>query len=258
MAPAALRAGLFDDLPHARRLEWPAAAPTPDGLLLATNRSLATGVLVTAENAELHLCGGSRLVLRTAWLHGTRLVRAAAGIDEVRLHWQRGPHRRSARELAALVPLLPWTRRFELRAHCRVRGVRGLFVLGTHDAILPGAEPAAFDSALERRFARDFTAVAGSWQLVREPVPLALGDQLAFPDFFVRRRDARDGFWLEIAGLRDPRALPQKLALLANDRYVLCLPQRVVDGLAPHSRLVGFTRCVDAAAVLARLTALEG
>lgn len=250
---------LFADLPHARGLVWPSPAPTTSLLLLATNRAIAMAMVATAERAELQLVGGARTVLRTAWLLGTQLLAADGDAANVRLRWQRpAGDRGAARRLAALVPQLPWTRQFELRATCEVRGRRGTFVLTSHDEILPGPEPRPFDSELERCFARDFALAAPAWELLREPRPLPCGDQLAFPDFLARRRGESGGFWIEIAGLRDPAALPGKLALLAqHPHYLLCLPRRLASAeLLAHARVIPFSRRIDVADVLARMAVL--
>ncbi|MBX3464869.1 MAG: DUF790 family protein [Planctomycetes bacterium] len=255
ITPATLLADLFADLPHARPLLWPEPAPTPGTLRLAANRCLAAGLLVHAEDAELRLVGGARAVLRTAWLRGLGLVAAPGPGGAATFHWRRGSRgARAARDLAALVPLLPWTRQFELRARCRLPGAVGTFVLSHHDAILPGPEPRPFDSALERRFALDFAALAPDWELLREPAPLVHGDQFVFPDFLARPRGAAGGCLLEVAGLRDPLALPARLALLQREpRYLLCLPRRHLPPGVEHDRIVAFGRRVPAAAVRQRL-----
>ena len=129
-------------------------------------------------------------------------------------------------------------------------------MLTARDAILPGPEPRAFDSALERHFANDFLALAHDWELLREPAPLVCGSQLAFPDFLARRRSEQTGWWIEIAGLRDRSVLPNKLALLAQEpNYVLCLPRHLVPtALLGHAGIVAFTHRVHAEQVLARLS----
>ena len=51
-------------------------------------------------------------------------------------------------------------------------------------------------------------------------------------------------WWVELAGLRDPRALAGKVALLEREScYVLCLPRaRCPAELAKHARVVPFGR----------------
>ncbi len=255
LTATALADELFADLPHARAAVWPTPALEPSRFTLLGNRVIAQGVLVHARSATLQLVGASRALLRTAWLHGTGLSVDAVDREGVRLRWRRDEGHRRARSLAALVPLLPWTRRYQLRAHCTVRGCTGLFVLSTGDAILPGTEPRHFDSALERDFAHAFAAAAPDWDLLREPVPVVVAGGLAFPDFELRHRASGGRWLLELAGLRERAALAGKLALLANEpRYMLCLPRRLVPlAWAGHPRLVPFERRARVQDVLERI-----
>ena len=251
-----LLARLFADLGDARALAWPTPAPTPSDLLLAVNRAAARTLLRTASSAELRLSGHSRTVLRTAWLRGVHFTVHTHDAATSTLHWRPPAHgTRSGRHLAHLLPVLPWARWFELRAHCTVGPHRGTLVLTSHEALPPGPEPRAFDSRLEQRFAAAFTTLAPAWELLREPVPVRCGDQLAFPDFLVRRRGEHGGCWLEIAGLRERGALAGKAALLAQqERYVLCVPTRAATAaLRAHPRVVPFRRDVEVTSVLACL-----
>lgn len=253
---ATLLDGLFDDLGSARALPWPTPGPTPSDLLLAVNRAIAQTLLRSAHSAVLHLSGHSRTVLRTAWLRGVHFAVHTHGAATTTLHWRPPEHApQTGRHLAHLLPVLPWARWFELRARCTVGRDAGTLVLTSHEALPPGPEPRAFDSRLEQRFAAAFALAAPDHELLREPVPVRCGDQLAFPDFLVRRRGERDGWWLEIAGLRDRGALAGKLALLQREaRYVLCVPQRVMTAeLRAMARVVPFGREVDVGAVLACL-----
>jgi hypothetical protein len=202
------------------------------------------------------LHGASRAVLRTAWLHGACFRIAAARAAPAGEHaaglaadlvWQpTAGDARAGRRLASVLPVLPWARRFELRACCRWRGERANLVLSSLDALPVGRAPAPFDSALEADVAdalvRTFAARGG--QLVREPAPVPCGEQLAFPDFVVTVPGAGPPWWLEVAGLRDPAALPGKLQLLARlPNYVLCVPRpRCPEALATHARVVPFAR----------------
>ena len=257
-APAQLRAALFDDLPARRLVVWQEPRPTPLDVAHAGNRCQAATLLQRAESFELELLGGSRTVLRTAWLHGAELVTASADLERVQLRWQRSPLAPAPprlRAFAALLPVLPWTRQFVLRARCRWRGELGTFVLDSTTALLPGPAPRPFDSALERDLAAACAVLAPELELVREPAPLPRGDQLAFPDFLVRRRGGTAVAWLEIAGGRMPTSLAGKLVLLAHEpRYVLCAPRRLA--LPEHPRLVPFGRRIDAKAVLRAVRSL--
>jgi predicted nuclease of restriction endonuclease-like RecB superfamily len=252
-----LAAHLFDDLPHARPVDCPDFLLDPTRLALATNLAIAKAVLLGAEAAELRLSGASRAVLQTAWLHGAHFSVRRATAATADLAWARAPDAAGpARGLAAIVPVLPWARRFELRARCRLGELAGTFVLTSHDPILPGPEPRTFDSRLERRFARDLRALSPDWELLREPVPLLLGGgRMVFPDFLLRHRGHGSAWLVEIAGLRDRGALDDKLAVLAAEpRFLLCLPAALVPaGFETHPRVLPFGRRVDAAALLGRL-----
>lgn len=253
-----LLAHLFADLPGERRIAWPESQFDPSFVILLANRLLVQGMLRHANAAELTVHGASRSVLRTAWLHGNGLHVHACRDDRAELRWWNSNRRGATRSLTALVPTLPWTRCYTLRAACQVRHEAGTLVLSTGDAILPGPEPRQFDSALERDFARDFAADAPGWRLLREPVPIQLAQSLAFPDFEVHRASDGTRWLLEIAGLRDPAALPQKLALLGNARTILCLPRaHVPPELRTEPRIVPFGRRVIATEVLATLNRLS-
>lgn len=255
LSPAKVEAALFADVDAPLRVRWPAWLDA-DGLRRATNGRFAAALLATASAARLALYGASRAVLRTAWLHGACFRIAAtrskpageltAGLA-ADLVWQpTAGDARAGRRLASVLPVLPWARRFELRACCRWRGERANLVLSSLDALPVGTAPASFDSALEADVAdalvRTFAARGG--QLVREPAPVPCGEQLAFPDFVVTVPGAGPPWWLEVAGLRDPAALPGKLQLLARlPSYVLCVPRlRCPVALATHARVVPFAR----------------
>ncbi len=258
--PATAAALLFGDVGWQRPVQVPGELTVPR-LELLVDRALARGLLRSAVAATLSLRGSARAVLQTAWLHGGGFAVATVDGDGARVAWRTGPAAgdRCRRSLVAILPLLPWTRQFELRARCAIGGRQALLVLGPGDPLLPGPEPRAFDSALERRFAVDCAAAAPTWELLREPVPCVLAPgggataALAFPDFELRdRRDGRRAL-VEIAGLRDLGALPGKLALLAAlPQLVLCLPRRAVPAaFAAHPLVVPFDRRLDVQAVLA-------
>ena len=256
VAVETLTSELFADLPRQRLLSWPAAPWTTDQLQLTTNTALAAGLLVSASSAELRLRGAARTVLRTAWLRGVpfALERRSPDDRRVLLRWLPPPGElRPGRRLGALLPVLMWSRQFELRAQCRWRTHSGALVLTEHDALLPGPAPTPFDSQLERDVAAELTRLLPDWHLLREPVPLPCGNGLAFPDFELRRRGSDETWWLELCGLRDPTALPGKLALLAQHRrYLLCLPRAAIPpSLRDHPRVVGCGRRVPTAAVVA-------
>lgn len=261
---ATATAMLFGDVVWQRPVQVPRDLTVPR-LELLVDRALVRGLLRTALAATLSLRGSSRAVLQTAWLHGGGFEVSSVAADGARIAWRAGSSAavaRCRRALLAVLPVLPWTRQFELRARCAIGGRDAVLVLGPGDPLLPGPEPRVFDSALEERFAADCAAVAPEWELLREPAPCVLaptgelgadGAELAFPDFELRdRRDGRRAL-VEIAGLRDRQALPGKLALLAAlPHLVLCLPRRAVpSAFATHPRVVPFDRRPEVQTVLA-------
>ncbi|MBL8737472.1 MAG: DUF790 family protein [Planctomycetes bacterium] len=269
IAADAVAARLFADLGAQRAVRWPPGLD-PDRLRRATNGRFAQALLTTATAAELELHGQSRTVLRTAWLHGASFRFVGGDADGARLAWLPAPgDARAGRRLAGLLPVLGLARRFVLRAACRWRGRRGTLVLSSLDALPVGEPSAPFDSRLEAAVAARLCTELSGFELVREPAPLPLGDGLAFPDFALRPRAgashaaanadtgaswwgearycerlAEPSWWIELAGLRDPRALAGKVALLEREvRYLLCVPRaRCPEALAGHARVVPFGR----------------
>ncbi|MBL9076004.1 MAG: DUF790 family protein [Planctomycetes bacterium] len=242
--PAAeVEARLFADLGEQRCVRWPPQLDV-DAVRRAVNGRFAQALLGTATAAELELSGASRALLRTAWLHGAHFRCRGSDATGARLSWRAPPaDRRAGRRLAAIVPVLGWTRRFELRAECRWRGGRGTLVLTSLDALPVGAPVAPFDSRFEAEVAAALTLELGDWDVLREPAPVPVGERLLFPDFgLVPRGGGAAAWWVEVAGLRDPGALAGKLQLLREvARYVLCVPAgRCPDGWRGHPRIVEF------------------
>jgi predicted nuclease of restriction endonuclease-like RecB superfamily len=250
VGPAELAASLYDDLPERRRVVWPDPPPDPAWLAHAANTALVRGLLRHATAAELQVHGASRVLLKTAWLLGAAPAVLEEPAGAATLRWGDG-----ARVVASLVPLLPWARRYRLRATCALPRGCGELVLATGDPLLPAPEPRPFDSALERELARALGRLLPDWEVVREPAVVATAHGLAFPDFELRPRCGGASWLCELAGLRDAAALPAKVALLARcPNLVLCLPERHVPAeLRGHPRVVSFRRRVDAHAVRAAI-----
>lgn len=246
---------LFQDLPDHRLLAWPEPPPDPGGIILRANLALVGGMLRHARIATIAIHGGARAVLKTAWLLGICIEVDARDPQVVRLRWRRGDGVNAHRTLTSLLPLLPWTQRYHLRASCVIGHDHGDLVVATGDPLQPGPEPRLYDSQLEKAFARDFAAAMPRWLLVREPAAIATKHGLAFPDFGLQSREPAAPWLCEIAGLRNPTALEAKLELLdASRRTILCLPQTAIPGhFAQHPRIVPFRRRVPMAAVVAIL-----
>jgi len=139
----------------------------------------------------------------------------------------------------------------------RVRGEGHLLFVGSGDPLPAGTEPRRFDSAVERRFARDFARAASAFELLREPEPVEADGTLVFPDFAIveRRADGRR-WWLEIAGFWTPEYITRKLERLRAARLeslILCLDARrrcAPTDLPADAAVVRYDRWVDVAAVL--------
>lgn len=262
VTPAALLASLFADLPSQRIA---GAAPTldPGELALRANLALAQGFLARAYTVRISLEGNARAVARHAALRGLLCsVTRSAQADGVSIELS-GPFalfRRTllyGRALGAVVPVLAWTRRFQLEATCDLRGRQVVVTLGSGDPISPATEPRRFDSKVEERFARDFARLAPDWCVVREPEPVEAGGHLFFPDFCVHARHAPGARWfVEIVGFWTPEYLARKLDRLRRaglDHLVLCVDQERNVGAAElpaGAAVVRYRKRIDAGEVL--------
>lgn len=262
VSAAALLASLFADLPS-ERIAVPPPSLDPGDVVLRANLALAQGLLARAYSVRIAVEGNARAVARHAALRGLICsVTRDAGDDLARIELS-GPFalfRRTllyGRALGGIVPVLAWTRRFELEATCDIRGRRAVVTLATGDPIFPSSEPRRFDSRLEEMFARDFARLARDWAIVREPEPIDAGGHLYFPDFAVHPLlDSGRRWFVEIVGFWTPEYLAKKLERLRCARVsnlVLCIDadRNLGDGdLPPNAAVVRYRRRVDAARVL--------
>ena len=123
--------------------------------------------------------------------------------------------------------------------------------------MFPARPPAAFDSRLEERFARDIARRYPDWDVIREPEAVRAGATLIFPDFLLRHRVHVDREVLvEIVGFWTPAYLAAKLQRLREahlGRFILCIDEDRAcarEQLPPGMPVLAFKRRVDAAAVL--------
>jgi predicted nuclease of restriction endonuclease-like RecB superfamily len=252
---AALQQDLYRDLPDQRPVAWPSTPPDAGAFAAAINLALVRGMLHGSDQVAITVRGGSRALLRTAWLLGMHVQVDGRRDDRSRIVWpsptasattdaSTGASRRGP---LSLVAMLPWCHRYRLQARCTIGGARGRLVVSSGDPIQPGPEPRRFDSNLERRFDQAFRREHPEWRVVREPCAVPTAHGLAFPDFSLQA-PGHEPWLCEIAGLRDPLARAAKLALLpACPRLVLCLPRAAMDDrLRAHPRVVPFGRSVDA------------
>lgn len=265
--PAALEAALFADLSGERPAPAPPPELSPEELALRTNLALVQGLLLRAVAVEVEAEGNARALVRQAHLAGLICAVTRAGtVTRLAISGPCALFRRTllyGRALAGLVPLLPWCRRFELRARLELPDGEALLRLRTGDPVWAAREPRRFDSRLEERLARDLQRLALDWDLVREPEPVDTGEALVFPDFqLVHRHEPARRVWIELVGFWTPEYLTRKLAHLRAARLenlILCLDaRRGCGGEAPpaDARLVPFRGRVPAARVLELAEAL--
>lgn len=136
------------------------------------------------------------------------------------------------RALAAFLPACTLARRFRIEARVRLCGRDSTLVVTHADPILsPHRPPRRFDSALEERFHRDFTALGSRWDLRREERLLQVDGAVYFPDFTLRLRDdPRILVDLEVIGFWTREYLARKRALLRNlagARMIFCVDARL-------------------------------
>lgn len=259
---------LFADLPPERVLT-PVAPPLgPSELAARANQALISALLRSALVIRVEARGNLRAFVREVKLSGlvctvaapTRLPAAVA----VRLELS-GPlalFRHTAmygRAVARLVPRLAWCDEFRLEADCRLSGERhAKLVVARGDPIAAGRELEPFDSALEKRFSRDFGRTALDWEITREPEPIPVEGGLIFPDFALQHRRDRARRWLvELVGFWTPEYIERKLRVLRAARLenlVLCMDAErncAREELPEHARIIRFRRRVDVRDVLA-------
>jgi predicted nuclease of restriction endonuclease-like RecB superfamily len=220
-----LQRGLYDDRPGARRLM---RIPEADGhsLLARYNLELGRGVLRDATRVVLRTSGGWRDVFRA--------VKVAGLMHELHRDGKRyrlelsGPAARFlvrparygvrfARVLPVLARTPAWRVDADLMRDGRPGHVRltGRARAGGEDAPV-GSEPRRerYDSAWERRFARDFRASTWAthdgWTMRRERTPLSAGGVVFLPDFTLRHADGREAA-VELVGFWTPEYLQRKL-----------------------------------------------
>src|SRR5262249_40692797 len=151
-------------------------------LALECNASLVSALLHKAIRMRIVARGHVRAVVRHAKLMGLlcRVTPVSAGPskDELALDIS-GPYalfrhtRKYGRALSSLVPRLAWCHQYRLEADCVLEDSSiGRLILHTGDPIAPARELRSFDSKVEEQFARSFSRLAPSWDVVREPLPI--------------------------------------------------------------------------------------
>jgi predicted nuclease of restriction endonuclease-like RecB superfamily len=261
---ADLEETLFADLPGELLVHSPVPVPSVSEVALRVNLALAQSVLQRAATVRIRVDENIRAIVRLARLRGLLCtVRTSQACPE------EGPWLEVSgpfalfrhtlvygRALASIVPLVARCPSYVLEADCRLRGSRLAFRLVTGDPLLPGDDPARFDSRLEERFARDVARAAPDWDVLREPEAVAAAGTLVFPDFVLRHRIEPSRIWMvEIAGFWTAEYVQKKLATLRAagiPNLILFLDEDrrcSEEDLPSGAHVVRFRRRIDAEAV---------
>jgi predicted nuclease of restriction endonuclease-like RecB superfamily len=263
-----VEAALFADLPQERLVVTRVALPSPHELALHANLLMCRTLLTRAVSVRLRIRGNARTVVRVARLRGLLCtVTREAGAEDVTLELS-GPlslFRKTTmygRALGSMIPALAWCDRFDMRSTLMVAGNAVEFRLSSGDPFLPSSEHKRYDSAVERRLARDLLRQASSWIVVREPEPVLAGRSLIFPDFALVHHDDPARRWLlEIVGFWTPDYLENKLRTYRRagiPSLILCIDDRLActdDELPDRAQLVRYQSRVNVQEVLRVLDA---
>ena len=230
----ALFSAFHDDRPAA----WPlAAAPawTGEQLLAQYHLELGRALLRDAERVEVRVRGGWRSLFASV-----KLARLMYQVERVGRGYRleltgpaaafvARPSRYGVR-FARVTPAVSRASAWQLRATIVRNGERRTFTMRGRarggaqpggENVRVGLEPrrSRFDSAWERRFAREFRAArdgqTARWTLARERSPLVVAGRLFLPDFTVRHADGREAH-IELVGFWTPEYLQAKAALVAQ------------------------------------------
>lgn len=265
VTPAELDRSLFSDLAGERRLGAVPGDLTPARLALRVNQELVHGHLKRAHVVEVTTSEAGGALVRRARQLGLICVARTSSSGGVTLEIS-GPFalfrltERYGRALASLLSYAAQARDFELCATCEPRG-RGrctLRVTGS-SPIFAENEPTAFDSRARTRLLRDLAKLAPTLQLVADPTPLPVGDELLFPDFELTDPRRAAPYRFELVGFWTPPHLAKRLSQLRGvPRYVLCVDDArgCGDHAAPADpRIFRYKTRIRASDLLAHLRA---
>jgi len=249
---------LWSDLPRERAIELPGGRPSELEVAALANVHLIQRALRRAQTVRLRMWGDDGSLLRAAIGRGL-LATAARGNHGETLLEIAGPlslfHRTSVygRVLAQLVPMLAACDRFELVLECET-GTAAYTSTLVSPVLLPLAPFDHSGSYLASRLARELEQLDRTLSVRVAPPPLVAGPWLVCPDLVI------DATWfVEIVGFWTAPYLARKLARYRDagiTRVILCIDETrgCADDEAPPS-VVGFTKRVDAGAILARIAA---
>ncbi|MFN8977971.1 MAG: DUF790 family protein [Gemmatimonadaceae bacterium] len=223
---------LYETFYADRQAAWPLrGAPAWSGaqLLAQYHLELGRAVLRDAERVEIRVRGGWRALFASI-----KLARLMYHVERVGRGYRltlTGPaaafvarRSRYGSRFARIVPALSRATAWQLRATVHRDDQVGTFVLrgrarAATGRVGPEPSRARFDSAWERRFARDFRAArdgpTAGWTLAREHTPLVADGRVALPDFTLRHTDGREAC-VELVGFWTAEYLQEKAAMVAR------------------------------------------
>jgi predicted nuclease of restriction endonuclease-like RecB superfamily len=253
-----LLSSLFADRASARRLHAPTDLPSPREVVLRYNLSLLQGLLLRATGLDVLARSHVRSVVRFAKLR--RLLCTYDAVqDGLRISLS-GPlsifHNTTkyGYALANFVPAAIATPGWSIEARCLVAGESATLrtnsagpIASTHTL------PKDFDSAVERRLARDVRRLGTDWDLVRETEVVHAGGRIFFPDFTLVR--GNDRILVEIVGYHTPEYLTSKLRVLREaglTRRIVCVDESLAcdSGDVCAGAVLRYRKNVDAGALI--------
>jgi predicted nuclease of restriction endonuclease-like RecB superfamily len=264
IAPADVVPALYADRPGARRVVVGPTMPSPREAIELYHLALLQGLLYRSELLVVRCREHVRAVVRYAKLRGLLCTYAEepAG-TRVELSGPLSLFRHTLKygsALASFVPALVATPGWSLEATIVLRGERMPLHARAGDPIArTHALPADADSAVERRFARDFRRLGSAWTLARETAAVRAGGRLFFPDYTLRHGERV--VYLEIVGYYTPEYLSNKLLAFRAaglKDLVVCIDETLAcgDREIEARAVVRYKKRIDAAAVLAAAESL--
>ena len=254
---------LFSDLPSEKLVSKMRDDLSVHDLILSANTFLLKGIIQRSERVDIFICGKVRPIVRQALLRGlvcvAKPLTSDSGYDmKISLSGPLALFRHArlyGRLLVEVLPFLPNCDRFHLNAILSEGDKQSSWIIKSGDPIKP-AENTAYDSQVERRFARDFMKMTNDYDLIREPQAVHAGGSLIFPDFSIRHRtDMKKSWLLEIVGYWTDNYLTKKIEnlRLANiQNLVICVSKRLgsTDSWPNHAKVIVFDRWIDPMTVL--------
>ncbi|WP_353265346.1 DUF790 family protein [Gemmatimonas sp.] len=223
---------LYDSFYADRQAAWPLReAPRWTGaqLLAQYHLELGRAVLRDAERVEIRVRGGWRALFASVKL--ARLMYTVQRVGRGYRLTLTGPAAayvaRASRygvRFSRIVPAVSRATAWQLRATMVRDGSLCTFVLrgrarAAHARVGPEPTRVRYDSAWERRFARDFRAarngLTAGWTLGRERTPLVAEGRVALPDFTLRHTDGREAY-VELVGFWTPEYLREKVEMVTR------------------------------------------